>query len=183
MRRSSGLILRPQGRGCVGGCGYRRHVDEHATSGGGDPFGEHGPAPDPLDAHLDLDHAGVARLRAAVDLLDAGDVAGSVEAALQARAHGVPAELVPYLAIVDGVAAVLAGDAPRAEVVLGDAWRAHPDVAALPAALGAARLLAGDATSAAHSMYAALVSDDPDRSLAVHRRRLTMLLGALRRDA
>ncbi len=148
---------------------------------GGDDFADFDAVPDPLDEHLELDHDGVASLRAAVDLLDAGDAAGANEAALRARASGVPAELVPYLALVDGVAAILAGDAPRAQVVLGDAWRTHPDVAALPAALGAARLLSGDATSAAHSMYAALVSDDPDRSLALHRRRLTMLLAAMRR--
>jgi hypothetical protein len=138
---------------------------------------------DPLDEHLALDHAGVAALRAAADLLDAGDPAGACEAALLARGIGVPAELAPYLAIVDGVAAILCGDATRAQVVVGDAWRAHPDVAALPAVLGAARLADQDAASAAHSMYAALVSDDPDRSLAVHRRRLTLLLTALRRDA
>lgn len=139
---------------------------------------------DPLDEHLTLDHTGVASLRAAADLLDAGDPVGACEAAVRARAHGVPVELVPYLAIVDGVAAILSGDAARAQVVVGDAWRSHPDVAALPAVLGAARLVTGeDAASAAHSMYAALVSDDPDRSLAVHRRRLTMLLAAIRRDA
>ncbi len=141
------------------------------------------PPPDPLDSHLDLDHSGVASLRAAADLLAGGDAAGAAQAALTARAHGVPAELAPYLAVVDSVAAILDDDAARAQVVAGDAWRSHPDVAALPAVLGAARLAAGDATSAAHSMYAALVSDDPDRSLAVHRRRLTMLLAPLRRDA
>jgi hypothetical protein len=136
---------------------------------------------DPLDEHLDLDHAGVAALRAAADLLDAGDAPRAVEAALRARSAGVPAELAPYLAVVDSVAAVLAGDAARAEVVAGDAWRSHPDHAALPAVLGAARIVAGSATDAAHSMYAALVGDDPDRSLAIHRRRLTMLLDLVRR--
>ena len=153
---------------------------DSSPSDSGDDFEAFDAAPDPLDAHLDLDHDGVASLRAAVDLLDAGDATGACEAALSARATGVPAELVPYLAVVDGVAAILAGDAPRAQVVVGDAWRTHPDVAALPAVLGAARMLSGDAASAAHSMYAALVSDDPDHSLAVHRRRLTMLLAAMR---
>jgi hypothetical protein len=147
----------------------------------GDPFAEHAPPLDPLDAHLALDHPGVAALRAAADLLDAGDPVAAAEAAVQARSCGVPAELAPYLAVVDAVAAILAGDPSRAQVVAGDAWRAHPDVAALPAVLGAARIASGLGADAAHSMFAALVGDDPDRSLAVHRRRLTMLLDAVRR--
>lgn len=144
-------------------------------------FGGLEPVRDPIDAHLGLDHGGIAALRAAGDLLDAGDAAGASEAVIAARHHGVPAELAPWMAIVDGVAAMLAGEPERAQVVLGDAWRDHPDVAALPAALGAARLRTGDAPAAARAMYAALVSDDPDRSLAVHRRRLTMLLPELDR--
>lgn len=172
------------GSPCVGGDGYRGRVhapddmDDHLDD---DRFGEFGPARDPIDAHLELDHGGIAALRAAGDLLEAGDPAGASEAILAARRHGVPAELAPWVAVVDGVAAMLAGEPERAQVVLGDAWRDHPDVAALPAALGAARLRAGDAPAAARAMYAALVSDDPDRSLAVHRRRLTMLLPELGR--
>lgn len=117
---------------------------------------------------------------AAAGALDAGDPAVAIEHAQQARRIGVPAELVPHRALLEGVALVLAGRAEEAVEVLGQAWGAHPDVAALPAALGAARIVAADATSAAHSMYAALVSDDPDRSLAIHRRRLTLLLAAVR---
>lgn len=146
-----------------------------------DRFDELSQPRDPLDAYLDLDHAGVAALRAAGDLLDAGDLSGAAEAVLTARRCGVPAELAPWVAVVDGVTAMLAGDPERAQVVLGDAWREHPDVAALPAALGAARVRSGDAEAAARAMFAALVSDDPDRSLAVHRRRLTMLLPQLDR--
>lgn len=147
----------------------------------GEEFDHFATPRDPLEDHLGLDHDGIASLRAAADLLDAGDAASAVEAALRARAVGVPAELAPYLAVVDGIAAILAGDAGRAEVVLGDAWRSHPDVAALPAVLGAARAVDGSPADAVHSLFAALVGDDPDRSLAIHRRRLTMLLEAVRR--
>jgi hypothetical protein len=135
---------------------------------------------DPLRDPLNDEHAGVLRLRAAAHALDHGDAVDAVTCAADARRIGVPAELVPYLAVVDGIARVLAGDPAGACTVLADAWASHPDVAALPAALGAARIAAEDATSAAHSMYAALVSDDPDRSLAIHRRRLTLLLGVVR---
>jgi hypothetical protein len=137
---------------------------------------------DPLDDHLQLDHDGVVQLRAAADLLDAGDAAGAVAAAARARGRGVPAELGPYLATVDGIASALDGDREYAARVLADAWANHPDVAVLPAALGAVRLLTGDATDAALVQLAALVSDDPDRSLELHRRRLTQLYAAVRRE-
>jgi hypothetical protein len=138
------------------------------------------PAPDPLDRHLDADHHGVACLRAAVDLLDANDSRGALAACRDARGHGVPSELVPYLALVQGVAALLLGDVRDGIELAGDAWRDHPDVAALPAVLGAGQLLAGESDAAARTMFAALVTDDADRSLEVHRRRLTQLLGTVR---
>lgn len=131
----------------------------------------------------DGEHPGVQRLRAAVRALDAGDVSGAVEAATEARRIGVPAELVPYRAIVQGIALARTGDATTAAMVLTDAWSSHPDVAALPAALGAAQAAAGDMSAAAQSMFAALVSDDPDHSLPMHRRRLTPLLALVGRSA
>ena len=134
---------------------------------------------DPLEL-ADGEHPGVASLRAAVLALEGGDIAAALEAADATRRAGVPAELVPHRALVHGVALVLDGDPAAAATLLGDAWSAHPDVAALPAALGAARTAAGDAHAGAQAMFAALVSDDPDGSLAIHRRRLTLLLGAVR---
>lgn len=151
---------------CVAADGYRRGMLD--------------PADDPLDRHLDADHAGVACLRAAADLLEAGDSRGALAACRDARRHGVPSELVPYLAVVHAIAALLMGDVQDAIMLAEDGWRDHPDVAALPSALGAAQLLAGDAAASARTMYAALLTDDADRSLDVHRRRLTQLLAAVR---
>lgn len=138
------------------------------------------PADDPLDRHLDADHAGVACLRAAADLLEAGDSRGALDACRDARRHGVPTELVPYLAIVQGIVALLMGDVQDCVELSRTAWSDHPDVAALPTLLGAAQLLAGDTAGAARTMFAALLTDDADRSLEVHRRRLTQLLAAVR---
>ena len=138
------------------------------------------PADDPLDRHLDDDHAGVASLRAAADLLDGGDPRGALAACRDARGHGVPSELVPYLAVVQCIAAVLLGDVHDAIEVARVGWGDHPDVAALAAVLGVAQLLAGDAAGSSRTMYAALLTDDADRSLEVHRRRLTQLLAAVR---
>lgn len=129
----------------------------------------------------DPDHAGVARLRAAAAALDDRAITDALEAAADARRLGLPAELVPYRAVVHGIALVLQGEPEAAARELADAWSSHPDFAALPAALGVARLAAGDPEGAAQSMYAAIVSDDPDQSLEIHRRRLTLLLGEVRR--
>lgn len=123
---------------------------------------------------------GTPHARAAAQALDAGDPESAVEHALAATRVGVPAELVPHLATVHGIALQLLDRDEDALDLLGDAWRSHPDVASLPAALGAARSATGDSASAAHVMYAALVSDDPDESLRVHRRRLTHLLSRVR---
>ena len=128
----------------------------------------------------DRDHPGVTCLRIAVRSLDAGDVEAAVEAAADAKRIGVPAELVPYRAIVQGIALTRAGRAEDAGLVLTDAWSSHPDVAALPAALGAAQAALGDHVAGARSMFAAIVSDDPDHSLPMHRRRLTPLLSLVR---
>jgi hypothetical protein len=128
----------------------------------------------------DPEHPGVHQLRAAVRALDAGEVQAAVDAATEARRIGVPAELVPYRAIVQGIALVRAGDPGAAATVLTDAWSSHPDVAALPAALGAAQAASGEAAAGVQSMFAAIVSDDPDHSLPMHRRRLTPLLALLR---
>ena len=94
----------------------------------------------------------------------------------------LPADLVPIGTAVLGSALAVAGDVSGAAEVLVDAWRDHPDVAALPALLGSVHLLAGDATSAAYSMHAALVSDDPDRSLALLRPLLMQLFALAQRS-
>ena len=128
----------------------------------------------------DGEHPGVQQLREAVRALDGGNVTSAVDAATEAKRIGVPAELVPYRAIVQGIALTRAGLVDTALGVLTEAWSSHPDVAALPAALGAAQAASGDMHAAAQSMFAAIVSDDPDHSLQMHRRRLTPLLALMR---
>lgn len=144
-----------------------------------DPLDAFGSPRDPLDDPLLLQHSGVVRLRAARDLLLAGEAVAAVSAASDARSTGLPAEVVPHAHLLHGAALLLAGRAGEAATILGDGWRDHPDFSALPALLGVARSASGDATSAAHSMYAALVTDDPDRSLALHRTVLTRCRGLL----
>jgi hypothetical protein len=128
----------------------------------------------------DPEHPGVQQLRDAVRSLDAGDIDAAITSAAEAKRIGLPAELVPYRAIVQGIALTRSGDAASATTILTETWSAHPDVAALPAALGAAQASSGELASAAQSMFAAIVSDDPDHSLPMHRRRLTPLLALLR---
>lgn len=127
----------------------------------------------------DDEHPGSVNVHGAADMLDAGDVQAALRHLQAARSGGVPAELVPHAAVIEGVARLLEGDQDAARRLLEDSWAGHPDVAALPAALGTAAFVAGDPTGAARAMYAAIVSDDPDGSLGVHRRRLTMLLPLL----
>ena len=151
-------ILRPDGSHCVDTHGYRGCVH------------------DPLAAHDDGHHAGVALLRDAAEALDAGQAEIAAALAQRARAIGVPAELAPYLAVVGGTSLLLARRIDDARGWLEQAWSEHPDVAALPAVLGAVHQAAGHSGDASRTMFAALVSDDPDGSLATHRRRLTQLL-------
>lgn len=142
-----------------------------------------GPPSDPLDGPELLAHVGVTHLRTARELLAANDPAAAADAADRARRVGLPAEIVPHGAAILGTALALDGRREEAAELLIDCWREHPDVAALPALLGSVRLGAGDATSAAHAMHAALVTDDPDRSLAVHRALLMQLFRAAQRGA
>jgi hypothetical protein len=128
----------------------------------------------------DGEHRGVQQLRTAVRALDAGDVEAAVAAADEARRVGDPAALVPERAIEQGSALVRSVDHEAAARILTDAWSSHPDVAGLPAALGAAQAASGDQAAAASSLFAAIVSDDPDHSLQMHRRRLTPLLAIIR---
>ncbi|MCW2926062.1 MAG: hypothetical protein JWM86_30 [Thermoleophilia bacterium] len=160
-----------------GGLRYRRAVHDADDT---DPFAAFVDPTDPIDSATYDDHPGVATLRAGARLLEQGSGAEALATFAEARSGGVPAELAPHVAVLEGCASILRGDAAGAVGAIADAWRAHPDVAALPAVLGTAQLVTGDAKSAAHTMYAALVSDDPDRSLAVHRRRLTQLMQLVR---
>jgi hypothetical protein len=149
---------------------------------GDDPFEAFeafAPPADPLADPAYDDHAGAGHLRRAGAALDAGDLDAALEQAAAARRVGVPAELGPHLAIIEGLARVRARE-PRAAVEgLVAAWREYPDVAALPAVLGVARTTAGDTDGAARVLFSALLADDPDHTLVIHRRRLTALLGLL----
>jgi len=137
-------------------------------------------ASDPLDQRGHGDHAGVTCLRAARDLVLARESSHVLASMADARRHGLPAELIPYGAAIEAAAYLLVGEATAAARLVEHAWGDHPDVAVLPALLGVARLLDGDAAGAAQAMFAALVSDDPDNSLGAHRRLLTVLLERVR---
>lgn len=140
-----------------------------------------GPPSDPLaDPQLD-DHDAVRALRTARRELAAGAPDAASASADHAYRVGVPAELVPIAAALRASAWARMGRTEEAALLLTDTWRAHPDVAALPALLGSVHLIAGDATSAAYSMHAALVSDDPDRSLALLRPLLMQLFAHAQR--
>jgi hypothetical protein len=138
---------------------------------------EFAPPTDPFADPAHDGHEGVAHLRRAGAALDAGELAEALEQAAGARQIGVPAELAPHLAVIEGLARVRARETQAAIDGLTAAWREFPDVAALPAALGVARTTAGDTDGAARVLFSALLADDPDRTLAIHRRRLTALLG------
>lgn len=135
---------------------------------------------DPLDEHAVGPTTTVARLLAARDLLRAGEPEASAASARDARSGGIPAELVPGARAIEAGALLLAGGTAEAIELLRTAWAEHPDVAVLPALLGVAQARAGDEASAVRSMHAALASDDPDRSLELHRWLITRLLAQLR---
>ena len=135
-----------------------------------------GPPLDPLDAAAIADHPATAELRDAREQLRLHDPAAALTAISRARTHPIPTELRAYCALVEGVAHALTGNLALARTLLEGSWNEHPDVAALPAALGATLALAGDGSDASAVLFAALVCDDPDRSLSLHRRLLTLLL-------
>jgi len=131
---------------------------------------------DPLDQQFASPAPGVAPLVAARDLLRAGKPAAASEAASDARRIGIPAELVPGARAIECGALLGVGQPGRALEVPREAWAAHPDVAILPALIGVAQHRLGDCAGAARTFHAALASDDPDHSLAIHRWLLSRLL-------
>lgn len=141
-----------------------------------------GPPTDPFADPALLDHAGVIQLREARTLVLDGNALAALDALTLAHHAGVPAELMPHARVIEAAALILADRPPAAITLALDAWRNYPDVAALPAVLGSAHLANGDAKSAAHTMHAALVSEDPDRSLSLHRAVLERLFVVLVRD-
>jgi hypothetical protein len=140
-----------------------------------------GPPTNPIGSHDFDEHVGVGHLRTAQARLADGDLDVAIREARTARSYGLPAELAPHGAAILGAALALHGDHDEAVTILADSWREHPDVAALPALLGSALMLAGDPTRASYTMHAALVSEDPDRSLALLRPLLTRMFAATQR--
>ncbi|MCW2971918.1 MAG: hypothetical protein JWN72_191 [Thermoleophilia bacterium] len=138
-----------------------------------------GPPSDPFADPTLLQHPGVIHLRGARDMVRASIPNSALDVLAEAHHAGVPAELMPHARVLEAAALVLAGRPADAIAVATDAWRDYPDVAALPAVLGSAHLAAGDTASAAHTMHAALISEDPDRSLALHRAVLVQLFTVL----
>lgn len=145
-----------------------------------------GPPTNPIGSHEHDEHVGVGHLRTAqarlADAVVAEDFALAIREARTARQIGLPAELAPHGAAILGAALAFGGELTEAVTVLSDSWREHPDVAALPALLGSAHMLAGDSTKAAYAMHAAVVSEDPDRSLALLRPLLTRLFAQAQRE-
>ena len=146
------------------------YFDDQFAPGARDPF-----------AVADASMPGVVSVLEARDAARRGDYPAALAALSLARAGGVPVELVPHARILEGAALVLDGNHDAALSLLTDAWREHPDVAMLPAALGAAQYASGNAAASARSLFAALASEDPDGSLVVHRQLLTQLLRIMSR--
>lgn len=135
---------------------------------------------DPFDAPGLAELAGAAAARDARTAFDAGDHRAALELLGTAARAGIPAELRPHAALLRGLALLAIEDLDGAREALRVAWSEHPDVAVLPATLGAVEAIAGDGAAGSLTLFAALVSDDPDRSIELHRRRLTPLLARLR---
>lgn len=137
----------------------------------------------PLDpfAAADASLPGVLAVLEARDAMRRSDHVSALASLARARAGGIPVELVPHASVLEGAALTLTGEAAAAVTLLTDAWRNHPDIAMLPAALGAAQFAAGETTASARSLFAALASEDPDASLVVHRPLLTQLLRVMSR--
>lgn len=130
---------------------------------------------DPLEDPHHAEHAGVQLLREARTQLRAGRPADAVELAARAAAGGLPAEAAPHGCAIRAVALMLCERAEEAAALLRPCWRDHPDVAVLPALLGASLLLQGSPDAAAAAMFAGFLCDDPDASLELHRPLLALL--------
>ncbi|MBC7644172.1 MAG: hypothetical protein H7123_03530 [Thermoleophilia bacterium] len=146
------------------------YFDEQFAAGPHDPF-----------ASSDASLPGVVAVLEARDAARRADHGAALASLARARAGGIPVELLPHARIIEGTALTLTGDYPAAVLLLTDTWRDHPDIAMLPAALGAAQFASGDTKGSARSLFAALASEDPDGSLVVHRPLLTQLLRVMSR--
>lgn len=133
------------------------------------------PTADPFAGLYDEGN-GVPALRLAAAELRAGSAARAREHVRNARMAGVPADAAPHAAVLEGLALVAADEAALAVDVLEAAWAEHPDVAALPAALGAARRALGEHETASRVLLAAVATDDPDGTLAAWRPLLARLV-------
>lgn len=133
---------------------------------------------DPL-ADLDGELAGSRELLAARAALHAGNYSLALTHAAAARHAGIPAEAAPHALVIEGCALIGAGRHGDAISLLLDGWRRHPDVAALPSLLGLAQYASGEHAAAARSLYAALVEEDPDGTVATWRALLTSLRGSI----
>jgi len=111
------------------------YFDDQLAAGPHDPF-----------ASSDASQPGVVCVLEARDAARRGDHTSALVSLARARAGGIPVELIPHARILEGAALTLTGDPSAAVAVLTDAWRDHPDIAMLPATLGAAQFASGDAT-------------------------------------
>lgn len=137
------------------------------------PFEDHG---------LVDEHVGVAALCAAWELLHSADdrrFDGALTELDRAAAHGIPAALEPHARAARGVTLIHLNRADQAIELLRTSWREYPDVAVLPALLGAALHVCGQHADAARTLFAAALEPDPDESLQIWRTLLTQLLPLL----
>lgn len=132
---------------------------------------------DAIDSAWDGHSNGTALLREAHDLLKARELAAALDHCKSAHGAGLPVELLPHYHALSGSALQRAGRHSEAIEILEDGWREYPDFAALSALLGVSYHASGRTGDASRALFASVIADDPDQSLARYRQ---LLSGALR---
>jgi predicted Zn-dependent protease len=133
------------------------------------------PHADPL-ADLHDEGNGVVALRSARASYANGALDDALDHLTKAKQSGVPAEADPYWYALSGAVAFADSRTEEAIAMLREGWSKYPDVAALPALLGATMRRSGDDAGAATTLLAALAGDDPDHSLGHWRQTLGRML-------